>query len=284
MKSIINRALTMLGPSIDLYHRKKEQLSASIKEGAELTDIVVQWSPVLGNVLSDKVHRENLFSLGKVITKAKLNNTDKISDRTKRKLLDQIATCTIAVIKDKALIHSIAKNKAGINSLFKKLLESSPEALKELGVNTEMNHQHVIKDLTDFSQSALKLMEDNPNESALVIKHVQENIDLKQQDIKVMPLLLEVAPEAIKIASDPLFNETLSKATKAFPNSDLSHNLAYTKLWGWGESYLANMARSYITWNAKVAQPKEYIADVSTLNEISSQSTPSKPIIKKHRI
>ncbi len=284
MKSIINRTLTILRPSIDLYHRKKEQLSAAMKDGAELTDILIQWRPVLGSMLSDKVHRDNLISLGKAITKAKLNDTDKISDKNRKELLDEVANCTIDIVKDKALVHSIAKNKAGISSLFEKLLKSSPEALQELGVNTEMDHQHVIRDLTEFSQSVLKLMEDNPNESSLVIKHVQENIDLKQKDIKVMPLLLEVAPEAMKIASDPLFSKTLGKATKAFPDSNLAHNLAFTQLWGLGENYLANMAKAYITWNAKPTKPKIYITNTSVLDEISPKSTPLKNIIKKHSI
>ena len=284
MKSLISRTLISLIPSIkNLYRHKKEQLNTAIEKSAETTNILIQWSSILGRMLADETHRQNLFNLGSTLVKAKLDSHLKVPHKIANKLLNDTSECLIDIVKDKTLIHSITKNKIGIDSIFKRLLKSSPEALEEIGVDLKTDHKHIVEYLTSFSQSALKLIEDNPNESATIIKHIKENIDLKQKDIEVMPLLREVAPEIIEITSNSSFNETLTKATKAFPNSKLSKSLVPMQLWQWEENYLTTMIKAYIEWNLRLFKTTEYIFEASNSKSLPSKKLTSKPISKAHR-
>ena len=247
MKDIIRAGIT----GVHTYYQKKAQITEAIKDTSDTVGILGQWRPVIVDMLSNKVHRGNLIALGQVMIDAKLKDADKKNDEIEKKLLEEVTKCAIDIVKDKPLMDSIANNESGISSSFKKLLESSPEVLQKLGVNTKIDHKHVVKDLTDFSQNALKIMRDTPNETKAVITHIQTHIDLKQEDIKIMPLVLEVAPEVKKIVAHPSSNIVLNQAIKAFPNSPLAHHLAPIKLRGLGDAYLARLTSAYLSFNGK---------------------------------
>jgi hypothetical protein len=226
VRPVIFRQLKMLINDFVIYTRKYgtifKKLTPAIK--------------ILGDTITNEVHRKNLIELGKAALDSQEQNL---------LFIEKATACLHGIVNDKKLIQDITDNSEIIEDIFVKLLKETniKEKLKHYGTDLSENDIVIAKKLSRLTKTTLELINENTENAASIIdkageylKQVVLNPNIEYEASK---LLKKVAPEVLDASSNEKFAPAFDSATSAFSNSVFSGDLRLFGVTGTHFSQLA---------------------------------------------